>query len=57
MDLEKIAVDQLNDNIKKANIIEELHLKDCEKCGGESSSKTVGDESYDYCDDCNWVTH
>ncbi len=31
--------------------------KVCEKCGGELSSKLVGDESYDYCTDCNHVTH
>ncbi len=30
---------------------------DCEKCGGELSSKMVGDESYGYCADCNWVTY
>ena len=29
---------------------------DCEKCGGETGTKLIGDESYDYCEDCNWVT-
>ena len=32
-------------------------IKDCEKCGGETATKLVGDESYDYCVDCNWVTN
>ena len=27
----------------------------CEKCGGELGSKIVGDESYNYCSDCNWI--
>jgi len=30
---------------------------DCEKCGQEVGHKTIGDESYNYCKDCNWVTH
>lgn len=30
---------------------------DCERCGGETGSRLVGDESYNYCKDCNWVTH
>ena len=29
----------------------------CEKCGEETGVKYVGDESYDYCNACNWVTH
>lgn len=29
----------------------------CEKCGGELSVKFVGDESYNWCSDCDWVTH
>ena len=47
MNLYKIAVDQLNDNIREANAV-----KDCERCGGELSSKTVGDETHDVCSDC-----
>lgn len=30
--------------------------KECEKCGGELGTKLVGDESYDYCKECNWIT-
>lgn len=25
----------------------------CQKCGGELGTRSVGDESYDYCSDCN----
>ena len=28
----------------------------CEKCGGETGSKMVGDESYQKCGDCGWIT-
>lgn len=31
--------------------------KVCEKCSGELGKKIVGDEYYDYCRGCNWVTH
>ena len=31
--------------------------KQCEKCGEETGSKSVGDESYNYCENCKWVTH
>jgi hypothetical protein len=30
---------------------------DCEKCGGETATKTVGDESADVCSSCGWITH
>jgi translation initiation factor 2 beta subunit (eIF-2beta)/eIF-5 len=29
----------------------------CEKCGGETSTKTVGDESAKVCSSCGWITH
>jgi len=29
----------------------------CEKCGGELKTTIVGDESYDKCVDCGWITH
>lgn len=29
----------------------------CEKCGEPTRTKTVGDEAYDWCPDCNWATH
>jgi hypothetical protein len=28
----------------------------CEKCGGETGEKMVGDESYQKCGDCGWFT-
>lgn len=31
-------------------------FKQCEKCGEELGSKMVGDESFNYCKECNWVT-
>jgi tRNA(Ile2) C34 agmatinyltransferase TiaS len=31
--------------------------KVCEKCGGEVGSRMVGDEIYDRCVDCGWITH
>lgn len=31
--------------------------KKCEKCGEETSVKVVGDETYDYCEDCNYITN
>ncbi len=30
---------------------------DCEKCGGELGSKTIEDETFDYCEDCKWLTN
>ena len=30
--------------------------EECEKCGGELTTKIIGDESYDYCPECNWIT-
>lgn len=32
----------------------EIWKTQCEKCGGELGVRMVGDESYDYCSDCNW---
>ncbi len=31
--------------------------KQCEKCGGELGSKTIEDETFDYCEDCKWLTN
>jgi len=28
----------------------------CEKCGEETMTKIVGDESYSYCPACGWIT-
>lgn len=36
---------------------ENFEENNCEKCGQETGVKLVGDESYDYCEDCNWVTY
>jgi formamidopyrimidine-DNA glycosylase len=30
---------------------------ECEKCGDEVGTKTVGDESVVYCRNCNWITN
>ena len=35
----------------------DMDIVDCEKCGEETGVRFVGDESYDYCSSCNWVTH
>ena len=35
----------------------EEEIIECEKCGGEIGVKLIGDESYDYCEDCNWITY
>ena len=38
--------------------LEEINSMDqCEKCGGETSTKTVGDESAEVCSSCGWITH
>jgi len=29
----------------------------CEKCGGETSSGLVGDETFNKCSSCGWITH
>ncbi len=29
----------------------------CEKCGEPTGAKTIGDELYDFCPGCNWVTN
>ena len=29
----------------------------CEKCGGELRTQMAGDECYDKCVDCGWITH
>ena len=39
----------------KKEIIEEENT--CEKCGEETRAKLIGDESYDYCLECNRFTH
>ena len=44
------------DTWREQKFLEELE-KQCEKCGGESGTKFVGDESYDYCYDCGWITY
>jgi len=36
---------------------EGAYEKECMKCGGELSAKMVGDETYDFCEDCKMVTH
>ena len=30
---------------------------ECEKCGGEVGVRIIGDEGFDYCKDCNWITY
>jgi len=42
--------------IKEETAYEEEHPK-CEKCGEETRTQTVGDESYNYCPTCKWTTH
>ncbi len=34
---------------------EKEEIKDCPKCGGERGRKLIGDESYDWCDECGVV--
>ena len=36
---------------------EEGDVVACEKCGEIIGSRLVGDESYYYCLECNWVTN
>ena len=43
------------ENIDKKKIKQE-ECEECEKCGGELTTKIIGDESYDYCPECNWIT-
>jgi len=31
-------------------------MTECEKCGGETGSKMVGDEVYEKCGDCGWIS-
>ena len=50
---EKLDLDKLASVAK--DIPEEVIL--CEKCGEETGVKTIGDESYDWCSECNWATH
>jgi len=33
-----------------------IGIVNCEKCGKETSVKLVGDESYDYCSECDHAT-
>lgn len=35
----------------------EKKVVECEKCGEETTQKTTGDETYNYCKECNWVTN
>lgn len=51
----ELAIDYINKNYEEEEYEEEERV--CEKCGGELSSKMVGDESYDRCSDCGWVTY
>ena len=47
----------LRDWAKNQKDKECMKRKKCEKCGEETGVKMVGDESYDYCEDCKWVTN
>ncbi len=29
---------------------------ECEKCGGETDSRLIGDEWVEYCGECDWTT-
>lgn len=31
-------------------------MSECEKCGGEMSTRYAGDEYYSYCEDCGHVS-
>ena len=48
------------DGTKKQRIMnqetKQEEYEECEKCGGELTVKIIGDESYDYCPECNWIT-
>ncbi len=35
--------------------MEEEAQQICEKCGGETGSRMIGDESYEKCGDCGWI--
>ena len=37
--------------------VNKMDKLECEKCGGELGTKMAGDEGYDFCRDCNWITH
>ena len=34
-----------------------MENNNCEKCGEKTETKTIGDETYDYCEDCDWITN
>ena len=40
-----------------ANAVSDVIGRSCERCGEETSNRMVGDESYNYCKDCNWITN
>ena len=48
-------IGRLNHDI--SNVEPEEKVKECEKCGTETSTKIIGDESYDSCPTCGWITH
>jgi len=41
------------------NRLEEIieNMPACEKCGEKTSVKLIGDESYDSCSNCGWITY
>ena len=65
--IKKIIKEEVFDDYEKRVDMEERkqnHIKKsaeetktCEKCGGELKTTIVGDESYDKCVDCGWITH
>jgi hypothetical protein len=47
--------DEDHDDFQKIPLDEEYG--ECEKCGGETSDRLIGDETYNKCGDCGWITH
>ena len=55
--------DKIAEEVSKAEAMASYKKKDeleeapsCERCGGECSSRLVGDEFYNFCSDCNSVS-
>ena len=54
--LKKELTDETEPMKDKKKTIEEEE-KVCEKCGEETGVRYIGDEGYDYCNSCDWITH
>jgi hypothetical protein len=55
--LELYVKEKMYEKDDKKTVPIDLEENTCEKCGGEASDKLIGDETYNKCGSCGWITH